>query len=257
MSEDFNQPYAPPPQVEDEFFNGQDGYLREPQAVPAGNATSWISNSWLLFKAQPLKWILATVLYFVVSIVLSFIPYLGSFAQSFLGIFLGAGFVYAAARIEEQGDFEIGDIFAGFRENLNGLLILSAIAVGFTLAIALGSLAVGFPMYSDPDPQSMQNISWAAVGVFMVIIFVLSIVYAAATYLAPTLVLLQNEPPMEAIKLSLAAFKNNILGAILCSLLMIILMIVAAIPLGLGLLVVMPMFLVIPYVIYRDLFFAE
>ena len=55
--------------------------------------------------------------------------------------------------------------------------------------------------------------------------------------------------------LSWQGFSRNIGGAILCSLMMVLLMIAGMIPIMLGLLIVMPLLMLVPYAIYRDLFF--
>ena len=50
---DLNKTYAAPQPLDSSHFsddNGTDGYLGEAQAVPAGNATSWLGGAWVIFK---------------------------------------------------------------------------------------------------------------------------------------------------------------------------------------------------------------
>ncbi|MCP2040636.1 hypothetical protein L1281_001219 [Neisseria sp. HSC-16F19] len=259
MSEhDFNQqPYAAPQPLDSSNFhndNVDDGYLGEAQAVPAGNATSWLGNAWAIFKQQPGLWIGAGLAYLVISFVLALIPVAGSFLQLIATMFLGAGFVYAAAQVERNGQFVFGDIFAGFQSHSRdlGFLVLFSILYMLVLMIVVFAFAfLGGSLGSGAGEAANAGMSM----VLVLVIFLAFIPYVAAFYLAPALVILQNETPKRALTLSWQAFTRNIGGAVICALLMSVAGIVAMIPLGLGLLVAMPLFLVVPYVVYRDVFF--
>lgn len=257
----YGEHYAPPPSHEEPEFGGSNDYLGDPQSVPAGNCTGWIGNAWALFKAQWLKWIAASVIFFVIIFGISLIPlpYLTDPITSFLATLLGAGFIYAAHQTETEGEFQIGDIFAAFSHpNAKGLFILGGIQAAFSLLVLLGGVAVGLPMEpNDSDPYAMMNASVSAMMTYGLLVMVLSILFYIAIYLASPLILLQGESLPDAVKLSLKAFGRNVAGAVLCSLLCFLLLIGGAIPLGLGLLVVLPMVLMLPYVVYRDLFFAD
>lgn len=253
---DFNQPYAAPQPLDSSNFGGNtpDGYLGEAQAVPAGNATSWLGNAWAIFKQQPGLWVGAGVVYLLINLVLAFIPLAGGLLQMFITVYLGAGFVYAASRVEQEGQFALSDIFAGFQTHgsslgmltlLSLLYFIALMVVFFVLAMIGGLLGGG----------TEDSVSGALMAIIIIPIIILTIPYAAALYLAPILVILQNETPVNAIKLSWQAFIRNIGGALICTLLMALVSLVAMIPLGLGLLVGMPLLLIVPYVVYRDVFF--
>ena len=79
----------------------------------------------------------------------------------------------------------------------------------------------------------------------------------ALTWFAPALVMNHDFTVGAAISASLQAVKKNILPGILFFIVLSILMIISVIPLGLGLLVSMPIMYVCYYSSYRSLFFSQ
>ena len=57
---------------------------REGWAVPAGRGADWWGSAWRLFTAAPAIWIIITVVYVALMMVLSLIPILGQVAVSLL-----------------------------------------------------------------------------------------------------------------------------------------------------------------------------
>ncbi|MCP2040635.1 hypothetical protein L1281_001218 [Neisseria sp. HSC-16F19] len=260
---DYRHTYAAPQPLERADFDdsGIDGYLGQALSRPASHVTLWLGNAWAIFKQQPLLWIGAGLFHIIISLVLPYIPLIGSLLQIFAALFLGAGFAYAAAQVEYHDRFDFGDIFAGFQHNMGNLAILALlsllfivveiIVLGLVLLIVVGGLGIAMG-----GSSALTEGFGIGVGLGVILLFTLALIpYIALFYLAPALVLLQNETPLRAIALSWQAFIRNFGGAVLCALLMAVLMLVALIPLGLGLLVAIPLTLILPYVIYRDLFF--
>ena len=79
---------------------------------------------------------------------------------------------------------------------------------------------------------------------------------AMACWFAPALVMLRSEEPVAAMKASFVACLVNVWPMLVYGLIGIVLMIVATIPLGLGWLVLGPVFAGSVYASYKDLFGA-
>ena len=79
----------------------------------------------------------------------------------------------------------------------------------------------------------------------------------SALWFAPALITLQNLAPTEAIKASFTGCWKNFLAGLVYFILTVVLMFVAALPFGLGLLVALPMFMVSVYAGYRDIYIEE
>ena len=78
-----------------------------------------------------------------------------------------------------------------------------------------------------------------------------------AVWFAPALVILNDVGPVEAMKLSFRACLRNIWPYLIYGLVWIPILIIAVIPLGLGLLVVYPAMMASIYVAYRDILIED
>ena len=94
-------------------------------AVPAGHGLDWWTSAWRLFTAAPGAWIVITIVYLVIMIVLSSIPLLGQFAVSFLHPVLLGGIVLGCREQDRGGALAVSHLFAGFSEKLGPLVILA------------------------------------------------------------------------------------------------------------------------------------
>jgi uncharacterized membrane protein len=94
----------------------------------------------------------------------------------------------------------------------------------------------------------------ASVMLAWLVALALSIPIYMALWFAPALVVLREMPPLEAIKASFLGCLKNILPFLVYSIVVMVLGIVAAIPLGLGWLVLGPTLIASVYVSYRDIY---
>jgi uncharacterized membrane protein len=136
--------------------------------------------------------------------------------------------------------------------SLTPLWILGAIAAAMSLALSflmgmLGLSSIGVMLMSP-------TLFFPAIGFGFIVWLAASIVMGMALWLAPALVVLKGVAPIEAIKLSLLGTVKNIVPYIVFSLLAMLLCVVAAIPIGLGLLVAFPMLICSAYLAYKDIF---
>ncbi|AZR60268.1 BPSS1780 family membrane protein [Eikenella corrodens] len=277
-NQDFNR-YAPPSTPFEEISRSieDDGYLGEPQAVGMGRAMGWLRDAWSLFKQRPGKWMGAVLLILLANVVIALIPIVGPLLQPPLMTFLLAGVAYAAQDTEQYGNFSIGDIFStGFRERA-----LSLLGVGlFTFALTLlyGAI-VYFVFGSDVLQAYLDNVQEGMPNNLKAMNLVFAIVYLSLTFLTPTLIILQGEKLFRAIGLSLKGFLRNIGGAFWCSLLIFLAFLgvifsgavltgfLASLAPGLGkaalvllavaVLACLPVLFILPYAVYRDLFFER
>lgn len=277
-NQDFDR-YAPPSTPFEEISRSieDDGYLGEPQAVGMGRAMAWLREAWGLFKQRPGKWIGAMLLILLANVVIALIPIAGPLLQPLLMVFLLAGVAYAAQDTEQYGNFSIGDIFStGFLERA-----LSLLGVGlfvFALTLLYGAI-VYFVFGSDVLQAYLDNVQEGMPNSLKAMNLVFAIVYLSLTFLAPTLIILQGEKLFRAIGLSLKGFIRNIGGAFWCSLLIFLAFLgvifsgavltgflgslapalgkAALVVLAVAVLACLPVMFILPYAVYRDLFFEQ
>jgi uncharacterized membrane protein len=98
------------------------------------------------------------------------------------------------------------------------------------------------------------------VGLLVGIVFAVLLVtvpLAMAMAFAPALVALNGMGAVEAMLLSLKACARNFLPLVILAVVAVVVAIIAALPLGLGLIVAMPVFLATNFVAYREIFYDQ
>lgn len=236
-----------------------------PHGVSAGHGWQWIAGGWGHFRQNPLAWIGAVVVWVVLMMVVSLVPLLGSLAVNLLTPVLTAGFMLGAHEQRQGGSFELRHLFAGFSRNPGSLILVGVlylvgmigvfVIIGMTVGGAVFAMAAGMQGgASDAEVAAMllQGPMLLAFLIAMALMFPLMMAY----WFAPALVALEDIKPLRAMGLSFRACLKNVLPFLIYSLIALVLMIVAMIPIGLGLLVLMPVMLAAMYVSYRDIFYT-
>jgi uncharacterized membrane protein len=230
------------------------------RGVGAGRGTAWWSESWALFMKNPGMWLVFTVIYLVGIVVLHFIPVLGSLIAAALTQVLVGGWMLSARKLESGGQLEVADLFEGFKDKLNPLLVLGAIALGASIVIMLvmglmGGGAVMGIAASGAASSAGGLMASLAVGMLALLVgLVLGFVFAMAIWFAPALVVLGNVAPVDALKASWSASLKNFGAFLVYGLIWMVAAFVASIPFGLGWLVLMPLTALGMYCGYKDIF---
>ncbi|WP_265503760.1 BPSS1780 family membrane protein, partial [Providencia heimbachae] len=240
-------------------------FLKEPRAVDAGEGVNWISQSWALVKEKLGMWILINIVLFALIFIISMIPFLNLLITFITPIFLG-GIIAICENQRKTGQAEIGLLFAGFQQKFSTLFAVGAInfaanLVGMIIAFIIGGSAIfGLLMENNQYGGPSDAAILASSGTFIlagIVMAIAALVGTALTWFAPALVMNHEFKVGEAISASLQAVKKNILPGILFFIVIAILLVVSAIPLGLGLLISMPIMYATYYSTYRSLFFSE
>lgn len=239
-------------------FNGKS------RVVPAGNAFEWFKQGWAMFAANPGIWIALTVVLIVIIVALNIVPLIGPLAANLLTPLFTAGLLAACEKSANSQDgaqsVEIGDLFAGFKRNAGSLAMLGVLYMLGMLAIFLvvamlggGSVAGGMMM---GRPAGM-GIAFGGIMLAMLLSLALSVPLFMAMWFAPALVYFNNMAPVDALKASFNACLKNLLVFLVFGVVAMILSFFAALPIGLGFLILIPVLAGALYVAYRDIFIAN
>ena len=226
--------------------------------VSSAESIEWIKGGWEVFKKEPGILIVMFLIFFGISIVAAFIPFIGSLAITLLSPAIGGGFMYAARELDQGRNIEIGDMFKVFKQEgmLNQFLIMGAILLGVTIltyavviVFAMGGAMAASTSHGDPGPLFF-------IMLFFVMLLALSLqlVIMMLLFYGIPLVMLENMKPVEAMKSSFMACLKNIWPLTLFSLILLIPFIIAVIPLGLGLIVLMPIVTMMQYTSFRSVY---
>lgn len=230
------------------------------RAVSAGQGWAWIAGGFEMFKRQPGAWILVTIILGVIFILMGLVPFLGPVATLVLYPVFGGGIMLGCRALEHGGELEAGHVFAGFKGPVGNLVLIGVLAIAGWIAIMIpvflimgGGAMVGMVTGDMAGAMTMG----ASAGLALLILLALSIPLYMALWFAPALVALRDMAPVDALKQSFRGCLRNLVPFIVYGIILFPLIIVAVIPFGLGLLILIPVMMASVYVSYRDLYGAS
>ena len=232
------------------------------RAVDAGRGWEWIVEGFALFKKQPGTWILILIVLIACTVLISIVPVIGALANVLLmQVFMG-GLMLGCRALDNDENFEVGHLFAGFRQNTGDLVVLGALTLlGWILAFIPAIAIVGVGAFMAMMTGGSQAINVGAMGLSFVIALLVALALALPLYMAlwfaPSLIVFNNLKPIDAMKKSFVACLKNIVPFLLYGVIMLVQGTLAAIPLGLGFLVLGPVAIASIYAGYRDIFGAD
>ena len=233
------------------------------QSVSISRGISWVTEALPYFTRNPLGWIAAIVVIFMLSIIISFIPFVGTLALNLLYPVVIGGYMLGCKAHYSGDSFEFQHVFAGFKEPyFVRLIILGAIYTAATIVmlilfmilvfITLGGMEVFHQLeqgqLSDITQYQQSFILLTLVGAVFFLPFIM------AMWFAPVIIISSDETPISAMVMSFKACLANILPFTLYGIVVFILAILAALPLMLGYLVLLPVMSASVFVAYLDCF---
>lgn len=231
------------------------------RTAEAGRGTGWLLEGFGYFTKDAGIWIATTIILFVASLIIAFIP-LGNIAAQILWYIVLGGLMIGLRDQDAGESFRLGHIVAGFEAAGGQLALLGVFAMIATIVIVLATVALLFMFVGaqaitemQGDPANVQNISAFLLPVL--IAAGLTVPLIMALWFAPALIVLGGKSAMEAMSLSFKGCLRNVVPFLLYGILGLVLAIVASIPLFLGWLVLFPMVTASVYIAYKDIFEQE
>lgn len=231
------------------------------RTVAAGRGWQWIVEGFRIFRKQPLTWIALIVVMLVIWMVCTFVlPLIGPLAINLVSPVFFAGLMLACRTTDEDGEPEFGQLFAAFKTHANPLITIGGIylvgniiAVAVIFAVAGGTALPTLMGKTAVDPEAVLA---AARGLLLGIAVGMAVFVPIlmAVWFAPLLVVFHNQPPVEAMKISYTACWRNTMPLLVYGLATLLLLIIASIPLMLGLIVLLPVLVCSIYASYKDIF---
>ncbi len=227
----------------------------------------WMREGWRLFKLWPMAWMGMTALAFLVILGVTLLPFVGGYLVELLSPVLVAGYMLAS-RAAERGE-QVNFLFLGqgFKEHLPALLVvggiylLAGLLVG-QIVTAMGGASLQEMMRMAQDPAGIQpEQARAMLNQSLPVLFLglaLCTPLLMATWFAPALVVFRGFSPGNALWWSLWTCFANWRPVVVYSLVMGAFGLLAIlIPMGLGLLVMLPVALISTYAAFGQLFVAR
>ncbi len=235
------------------------------KTAAAGRGLGWISDGLGFFTRNPLGWIAAMIVVFIVMLVIGLIPIGSLLLYCLYPVFIGGFMLGCKAHMEGQ-QFEFQHAFAGFSSEYLVRLIIYGVIYAILNILLLVVLVVlmffmlgGLEFFQEIQNMQPEDITQYAsqLGIVAIVASLLFLPLLMASWFAPALLVNTDCKPVEALFLSLKACIYNVPAFTLYGIALIVLSILAAIPLGLGYLILTPVILASIYLAYLDCFECE
>lgn len=234
------------------------------QSTSFSRGLSWITEALPYFTRNPLGWIAAMAVFFLISIVLAVIP-LGSFVLNMFYPVIVGGFMLGCIAHKEGGSFEFQHLFAGFKDPyfkrlaLAGVFYTIASFVVIVLLCVLVFVLFGLEVVQKIGQGQIEDITQLAPDLLLFSLIAITLITPCimAIWFAPVIIITSEETALSAMQMSFNACFKNMGPFTLYGLVLFILAILAFIPLLLGYLVLIPILSASVYVAFLDCFKSD
>ncbi len=269
--------------MNDQSHTGQDGnsgrfVLRsEPKIASFAEGISWFVDGFKLFMRSPFSWMFAFFLWSILNLVLGITLF--SASKILWPIFL-AGFMVGAYQLDKYNIFPYESVFSGFSNRARDLIMLGLYYFVAFIVIKYVSLWITEAFVGDlsivTDEEKLVSLYTAQLTgqitqeqlqellSFMQPLFFFSMIFLSlllpvymALWFAPALVVINGVSPLNAFKLSFLACLRNMWSFLGYGVVSFAAMLIGSIPMGLGLVIVMPVMFASIYTSYKDIFIDE
>jgi uncharacterized membrane protein len=227
--------------------------------VRAGQGPRWIAEAFRIYRAQPLVWSALSLGWIVMSFGLLLVPIVGGIAVNLLQPVFFASFAITARKQLRGERVEMGDLFLGFRANLRALVNVGMVELGAAFVVVLALTMIAGPLEAPVEPGAtvtsedlariIQDKGWYILAGFLMIALV-----KGALWFAPPLIAFHGLSALHAIRWSLYAALSNAGAMVAYLIALTLLYLAAALPWGLGFIIVLPMMVLSTFTGYRDVF---
>ena len=219
---------------------------REPTAVPARAGLAWAREGLESLAASPAVWMGITLLFLLMGIVITVIPFAGMLWGVIVPIHTG-GLMLGCRALRQGRPLEVRYLFNGFEApRLQPLALVGALYLAGSLIVMLPVMAlmIGGTLASAIALGSTGGSTGSLVGIGVIGSIALLVTLAAgmalslALWFAPALVVFDDVPALDALKASLRAGWANIGAFVVYGLVLVGVGLVAVSPLVATLLLV-------------------
>ena len=250
---DPENPFVAPTARLEDYSQKASHLLAEARIAPAGAAMEWFGTGWTMFQEAPGTWIGIILLYFIIIVLVSILPII-SMLNAVLSPVFAAGVILACETQHRGSTPTVADLFGGFQRNTGNLMLIGVLyMVGLIAVAVVGGGAVALvPLLALGGNQ--EAVAPGVVIVLMLVALLLVVPFGLTLWWSPALVAVHDMTSFEAMKRSLLACLRNWRALLVYVVLAVVLCIVAAIPLGLGLIVAGPVVAISWWAGYRAIF---
>lgn len=207
--------------------------------------------------SAPGIWLLQTLLFMVMLFAVGVVPLFGQAVVLVAFPVLSAGMLWTASEVAAGRPASVPFLFIGLRRHAGNLLMIGVFyLLGGLLAGLVGVLVGGSAALTGYVLGALAGMGLTLGGVMLgtAVFMVLWVGLIMALWFAPALVLFHDVAPLEAMSLSVEACFKNALPFAIMAVMLYVLIWLAMLPAGLGMLVLVPVMAGAVYTSYLDVF---
>ena len=163
--------------------------------------------------------------------------------------------------IEEGTGLTVAHLFAGFKKNVGSLILVGVLYLVGTMLVGLfvgigAALLIPTMISQGFNPSDFASMMALVPFILLIALVVMALMLPLimAIWFAPALVVFHDLTPMAAMKASFHGSLRNLVPFLLYGVVGLVLAVLAMIPVGLGMLVWIPLLWASIYTGYRDIF---
>jgi uncharacterized membrane protein len=222
-------------------------------------AKDWIKDGWKLFKKKPLTWVLMVLIFSIIFMV-GGNNLVGRYIVALILPVLAGGIYLAAHKSSHDEPISIENLFSIFKkpEQLKQLLIIGGVGM---LVVTLSYVIQSFLGHDGYDPGRKMGINvgrhLGSTSLSGLLGMLVSWAWSFALLFGVPLVVIKNEQAIPALKSSLKASLTSFIPLVAFYIMTIILFVLAIIPFGLGLLVLVPVIFCASYSAFKTVYLDD
>lgn len=238
--------------------------MMEIKAAEIGRGGAWLIEAFEYFRGNAGPWIGVCIIALVITIASGVIPFAGLVLQLLTPVFLG-GLILGCRDIANGEPLKVNHLFAGFTRYTGNLVLVGVIyALGFVLILlvmlAIMFVTLGGMHFINAMMDGTTNLMAAQILNLLLVALIGMALYLPllmSFWFAPALIVLDDQAPVESMKLSFIACLKNILPLLIYGLLGLVFAVLASIPMLLGWFILSPMMIASIYISYGDIFVSD
>lgn len=225
------------------------------------NLGDYISKGFDIFKNNAGLFIGYLIVYYLIHFILGLLPFIGQLGTLLISTPLTLGFYIVAHKTYNREEVSFSNFFDGFTEwaqlLVAGLLSFLIVMIAFVPAIIFLLITLGTAFLQDAEDIGSGYNPFLYLGfanlMIVFLLFMVAAMVAMLFFYAPLFVYFEKLTAWNAIVLSAKVVSKQFFMHILFGIVWFIIIIISAIPLGLGLLVTIPASLCSVYIAWRSI----
>lgn len=220
----------------------------QPRPVSWQHTLTWFEDALRLFKRGAAVWVALAVLTIATHLVFDLIGPPWSLLGNVLASLVGCGMLYAAAAADRHAAPRIADAWRAFRAPTSTI-----VAIVLASFVTFGAEALAAWWLADVNLLATRDVDQLAPSTVMGI-YAIGVLASLPVTFVPLHVLLEPVELGEAFEASWQAFVLNTIPLLVYAAMSLVLLAIGLATMGLGLLIVLPIWAASSYTAWRDIF---